>query len=226
MFPQSRFCVVVAALFFAAGGCRSSLTPTAPTALPSGAAPQTRYILSGVVYADTAELPAIDGVRIESGNLQVYIGGLPLLATTGPDGGYSASALGGPISLRLIKFGYEIAEKSLSVSADTRVDFHLVPKPTFILAGVVFEVTSGAAVPVERASVYCDSCGDGGHSWLETDSQGRYAFPAVYNGTTPIIITKDGYFVVAPSRTLQDGSGMKDVLVNGDTRFDIELVRR
>jgi hypothetical protein len=168
----------------------------------------------------------IDGVRIESGNLQVYIGGLPLLATTGPDGAYSATAIAGPISFRLIKFGYAIAEKSLSVSADTRVDFRLVPKPTFVLEGVVFEVASGAAVPVEGASVYCDSCGDGGHSWVETDSQGRYAFPAVYNGNTPIIIRKAGYSVVAPSRTLPDGSGMKDVLVNGDTRFDIELARR
>lgn len=105
MFPQSRSCVVVAGLVFAVAGCRSSLTPTAPTALPPGAAPQTRYTLSGVVYADTAELPPIDGVRIESGNLQVYVGGLPPLATTGPDGGYSASAFAGPISLRLIKFG-------------------------------------------------------------------------------------------------------------------------
>ena len=56
MFPQSRSCVVVAGLVFAVAGCRSSLTPTAPTALPPGAAPHTRYTLSGVVYADTAEL--------------------------------------------------------------------------------------------------------------------------------------------------------------------------
>ena len=227
MFRQACWWVVVAGVLVGTGaGCESSSVPTAPTATPPGAAPQPTYTISGVVYADTAEVVPIDSVRIESGDLRVYIGGLRLLATTGPDGGYSASGIAGPISLRLIKFGYEVSEKSISISADTRVDFRLMPKPTFVLAGVVFEVTSGGSVPVEGASVYCDSCGDGGHSWLKTDGQGRYAFPAVYNGTTPIIITKAGYSVVAPSRTLQDGSGMKDVLVNGDTRFDIELVRR
>jgi hypothetical protein len=227
MFRQVYWWVVVAGVVVGTcAGCQSSSMPTAPTVTPPGAAPQATYTISGVVYADADEFVPIDGVRIEAGNLQVYVGGLPLLATTGPDGSYSASGIAGPISLRLIKFGYVISEQRISVSADTRVDFRLVPKPTFVLAGVVFEVTSGGPVPVEGASVYCDSCGDGGHSWTATDSQGRYAFPAVYNGTTPIIIGKAGYSVVAPSRTLQDGSGMKDVLVNGDTRFDIELVRR
>ena len=218
--------VVAGVLVGTCAGCGSSSVPTSPTGTPPGAAPQLTYTISGVVYADAGELVPIDGVRIEAGDLRVYIGGLPLLATTGPDGSYRASGIASPISLRLIKFGYEISEKSISVSADTRVDFRLVPKPTFVLAGVVFEATSEGPVPVEGASVYCDSCGDGGHSWSRTDSQGGYAFPAVYNGTTPIIITKAGYSVVAPTRTLQDGSGMKDVLVNGDTRFDIELVRR
>lgn len=105
------------------------------------------------------------------------------------------------------------------------MDFRLVPEPTFVLVGVVFEVTGGGPVPVEGSHVYCDSCGDGGHSWVETDSEGRYAFPAVYNGDTPIIMTKAGYAVVAPSRTLQDGSGVKNVLVNGDTRFDVGCAR-
>jgi hypothetical protein len=91
---------------------------------------------------------------------------------------------------------------------------------------MVFEVTDAGQVPVDEVGVYCDSCGDGGHSWVKTDSQGRYVFPAVYNGDTPIIIGKAGYAVVAPTRTLQDGSGVKDVRVNGDTSFDVELVRR
>jgi hypothetical protein len=228
MFPQSSSRVVIAGLVFAAAACGSSLPPTAPTATPApaGTSPPASYTISGVVYADTAAGAPIDGVRIESGNLQVYAGGLPLLATTGADGAYRATAVAGPLSLRLIKFGYEIAATSLSVGADTRVDFRLVPKPTFVLEGVVFEVAGGTALPVASVSIYCDSCGDGGHTWVESDSEGRYLFPAVYVGNTPIIITKPGYAVVAPSRTLQDGSGMKDVPVNGDTRFDIELTRR
>lgn len=227
MFRQGCYRAVAAGLVVVAcAGCESSVGPTAPSAVAPGATPQLSYTISGVVYADTAKSVPIDGVRIEAGDLRVYIGGLHVLATTGADGSYSASGIAGPISLRLIKFGYEIAERSLSVTADTRVDFRLVPKPTFVLSGVVFEITGGGAVPVEGSHVYCDSCGDGGHSSVETDSEGHYAFPAVYNGDTPIIISKAGYAVVAPIRTLQDGSGMKNVTVNGDTRFDVELVRR
>jgi hypothetical protein len=227
MFCQACHLAVAAGfVFVTCPACRSSTVPTSPTVAPPLAGPTTTYTLSGAVYADTTELAPIDGVRIESGDLRVYIGGLPLLATTGPDGRYSASGFVGRISLRLIKFGYEIAEKSISVDADTRVDFRLVSKLTFVLSGRIFEVTSAGAIPVEDVQVYCDSCGDGGHSWVKTDSEGRYAFPAVYNGNTPIIISKAEYAVVSPGGTLQDGSGIKNVVVNGDTVFDVELVRR
>jgi hypothetical protein len=74
--------------------------------------------------------------------------------------------------------------------------------------------------------VYCDSCSDGGHAFANTDSQGFYSFPAVYSGRTALLVTKPGYAVVDPVRTLPGGTAETFVTVNGDTRFDIEVVRR
>ena len=40
------------------------------------------------------------------------------------------------------------------------------------------------------------------------------------------LVWKDGYEVVDPTDTLADGTAVKKATVNGDTRFDIQMVRR
>ena len=104
------------------------------------------------------------------------------------------------------------------------------------LSGVVFESTSTGRAPVEGVEVYCDACGPQGHSWAYTDKDGLYGFSGdvtqgggvflAADSTTVLIVSKDGYAVVDPAGTFADGWGRKIVTFNGDTTFDIELVRR
>jgi hypothetical protein len=96
----------------------------------------------------------------------------------------------------------------------------------YTLSGVVFEATRNGNQPREGVQVYCDSCGSPvGHTSVDTDSNGAYVFTHAKNGRTPLIITKAGYRVVDPSEVYSDGGGVKVAIVNGDTRFDIEIIR-
>ena len=71
------------------------------------------------------------------------------------------------------------------------------------LSGTVSEVTSIGLVPLSGASVYCDACGDEGHSSVTTDANGRFTFSGdlsrgggiwVAPGyASYLIVTKDGY---------------------------------
>lgn len=109
------------------------------------------------------------------------------------------------------------------------------------LSGVVEETTpAGTRLPIEGARVYCDACGEYGHTGTTTDSNGRYHFSGQIaagggmwltgDGLTPLHVSKDGYQdppgLPALSRRYQDPSGWREVRVNGDTRFDMLLIRR
>jgi hypothetical protein len=101
------------------------------------------------------------------------------------------------------------------------------PLPTYTLTGIVFEVTATGRVPVDGVEVYCDSCGSPtGHTFASTDAQGSYSFGWAHNGVHPLLVRKAGYDVKDPAGTFPDGTGVRNAIVNGDTRFDIELLRR
>ncbi|HEX2280501.1 MAG TPA: hypothetical protein VHG52_01940 [Thermomicrobiales bacterium] len=101
----------------------------------------------------------------------------------------------------------------------------------YTLSGVVFEMTATGRAPIEGVSVYCELCGAETHTQTISDSNGFYSFTGVWDAgghATPIWVRKDGYtdpvgFVTPPNLP---GPGWRAVLVQGDTRFDIELVRR
>jgi hypothetical protein len=95
------------------------------------------------------------------------------------------------------------------------------PGVTYTLFGTVFEVTSTGRIPIEGAGLYCDGCGSPvGHTSTYTDADGFYSFAWSPNGPVPLLVGKDGYDVVGkPKQPIV-------AIVNGDTRFDIELVRR
>ena len=106
------------------------------------------------------------------------------------------------------------------------------------LSGVVYELTPTGRTPIARAVVYCELCGAETHTFAYADDNGFYHFSGdlargggvwVTPGVpTPIAV---GYYNkdyedppgLPPSR---NGPGWRDVLIDGDTRFDIELVRR
>ena len=101
------------------------------------------------------------------------------------------------------------------------------------LAGLVFEATPSGPLPVSGVSVYCDACGEAGHTFATTDANGVYRFSGgvwVAPGySTYLIVEKAGYKDPAglpPSTWGYSGQGWRELTVEGDTWFDIELVRR
>ena len=101
------------------------------------------------------------------------------------------------------------------------------------LSGTVYEVTPGGRVPIDHVAVYCELCGQETHSWAYTDANGFYSFFGVWLDGGPnhdSRIGKDGFAdppgLPATTSPNPSGSGWRDVRVAGDTRFDVELVRR
>lgn len=102
------------------------------------------------------------------------------------------------------------------------------PQATYILSGVVFERTPTGTAPIENVEVYCDSCGSpNGHTFAYTDANGYYSFSYTPPGINPLLIRKDGYGDPAgqPPGSVP-GHLSRQPIVDGDTHFDIELVRR
>jgi hypothetical protein len=111
-----------------------------------------------------------------------------------------------------------------------------------ILSGVVYEVT-----PIEGVRVQSDWWHMFPTPDVVTDSRGFFSFrpvwvcpcsaaPWVDAGITAVWVNKDGYQAPAgqpasifhdrPGTTAPPDSHLRDVTINGDTRIDIELVRR
>jgi hypothetical protein len=106
------------------------------------------------------------------------------------------------------------------------------------LSGVVFEVTPAGPLPVPGVSVYCDACGQEGHSTETTDASGAYNFSGDIAGgggvwvapgyTTYLIVRKDGYEDppgLPPATWANSTPGWRELTITGDTRFDIRLAR-
>jgi hypothetical protein len=116
-----------------------------------------------------------------------------------------------------------------------------------ILSGVVYEETSMGRVPIEGVRVQSDSFHVFPTPDAVTDSQGFFSFrpiwvcpcswaPWVDASVTLILVDKDGYEAPAgqPDSVFRHplypdqrrDPRVRDVTINGDTRFDVELVRR
>jgi len=106
------------------------------------------------------------------------------------------------------------------------------------LSGVVWELTPGGRTPIAAAIVYCEPCGEETHTFATADENGFYHFSGdlargggvwVAAGVpTPIAVgyyNKD--FKDPPGLpAMRQGPGWREVLIDGDTIFDIELVHR
>jgi hypothetical protein len=84
---------------------------------------------------------------------------------------------------------------------------------TFTLSGVVTEATPSGNVPVEGVSVYRGVVS--GWRGATTDRNGFYSMLGMFNGTDTVAAIKEGYVKTE-----------RGVLIKGDTRFDIQVVRR
>ena len=102
-----------------------------------------------------------------------------------------------------------------------------VPPQTYTLSGVVTELRSAGTILAAGVELYCHSFGSPeGHTFTSTDANGFYRFSWARKGIHPLLVWKNGYVVLDPSRTLADGTAVKNATVDGDTRFDIEIVSR
>ena len=106
------------------------------------------------------------------------------------------------------------------------------------LSGVVYELTATGRTPIAAALVYCELCGQETHTFATADNNGFYHFSGdlakgggvwvVPGVPTPIVVgyyNKD-YEDPPGLPRMRHGAGWREVLIDGDTRFDIELVRR
>jgi hypothetical protein len=154
--------------------------------------------------------------------------GFPVAATTDGDGSYTLSlSTTGSRTMGASKSGYITTYTSV-VPGDTRRDFQLSRNNLHTLSGQVFEMTATGRVPIEGVQVYCDGCGspDGhGHTFERTDANGQYRFEWTPDGAMPLWVDKAGY-ALAGNQPVGSMPGLIVPTVNGDTRFDIELVRR
>jgi hypothetical protein len=106
----------------------------------------------------------------------------------------------------------------------------LAPRPTFALFGVVSEITANGIAPVEGVLMHvspCDPNTNGGCAFDKggtTNAQGSYRVEGVFAGAAGVFPEKTGFRV--PDGVKVNGEGVQTVVIEGDTRFDIQLIRR
>ena len=107
--------------------------------------------------------------------------------------------------------------------------------PANSLSGLVYEQTADGRRPIEGVDVYCEPCGKETHTWATTDANGLYRFTdGVWtdptNFPTRVSVTKNGFRDPAglprPTPPNPASAGWREVVIIGDTRFDVELVRQ
>ena len=194
--------------------CDNGKGPTSPDS-PSPAV----YTLSGMVTETTPSGSApLEGALVRDDGGQETL--------TGDDGLYTfAYTRASATIVRTVtvsKDGYTTIHSSVRMSADTRRDLQMSRIVTYTLSGVVFESTASGRVPIEGVQVYCDGCG---HDFQRTDANGQYLFERATNGAMPLLVDLPGY-ALAGNQPVGSNEGSVVATVEGDTRFDIELVRR
>ena len=116
-----------------------------------------------------------------------------------------------------------------TVTAPTPIPAPAV-RSTFTLFGVVSEETPNGVAPLEGVMMHvaaCDPNTGGGCAFdrsATTDAHGRYVVEGVYAGAAGVWLEKPGFHL--PSGVTVNGEGVQTVMIEGNTRFDILLVRR
>jgi hypothetical protein len=201
------------------GGASSPTSPTLKAATPP---PTVTFTLSGTVSEMTAQGAApIRRARVadlDSGRA----------ALTDASGFYSIPWLSATShAFSITREGYVTEARTMTIRGDTQLDVRLVRKESHTLSGVVFEMTAAGQAPIEGVEIYCDSCGSpDGHTFVYTDANGFYSLAWTTDGQHLLFFTKAGYDIFDPTGTLRDGFGPITATVHGDTRFDVQLVKR
>ena len=245
MTNESR--VWTALLFVASGlvGCSKPIAsaPSAPSA-PSAVSQPTAGAL--VVFRDPLTGLSTSDVRDARGNIVqfttanelIWIDGTRLPGHQAGGPGHSLSGTAPEASCQcwlVVRFGAADGERRAYMTADlghsnpgTVVDLevsgsalvvawtNLFPPGTYTLTGYVTEATPTGLVPIENAEVWRLDEEQGGWDHNTTDKNGFYQLHGLSDGSRQATFSKDGYQKI----------DLRDVPVHGDTRFDVQLLRR
>jgi hypothetical protein len=188
----------------------SACSPDRPSDFELPPPPPT-FTLSGTIVE-----PSDSGPR-PAPSIEVQIQPSPLThgpyprTTSDPNGNYSFYGLiAGEYSVQFTSMFHEIVTRTIRIDRDTRLDVELERLPMYTLSGIVFEMTEGGPVPVAGVHVENSNLHDG----MLTDEKGFYSIRAL-RGSLFLYVNKAGYFSVS-----------HDLSISGDTRMDIQLVRR
>jgi len=222
----------------AVAGCDSRATPSGPSSMSSTPAPAPINAL--VTFADphsgfrTSDLHDAHEqvVRFTNANELIWVADGTRLRGFSVQGN-SISVPGCACSL-VVRFGTREGDRRAYLTADyihdnpgTLVGLSisggaLTISPTSVFApgtytlyGVITETSENGPRPVEGA--VASRLNEEGSGWqvATTDENGFYEMHGLYNGERAVSLIKEGY-VTATSA----------VLINGDTRFDHQIVKR
>ena len=184
---------VMAVLLLSAACDSTSLRPTGLPMSPVSPSSGTTFTISGAVTETTASGPMpVAGAMVMELSTRAF-------ALTGEDGSYTLPGLRAMnTSVSVTKSGYVTHAKALDVTGDTRLDIVISRAPipqTYVLSGLVYEVTAAGRVPIDGVVLYCDGCGSPeGHTFVTTDAEGLYSLSWVWPGVTYLqVIGKTGF---------------------------------
>lgn len=237
----------IAVLFVATGlaGCSSPGAPVSPSSAPPAVSQPNAGAL--VVFTDPVTGLSISGVHDAQGrvvqfttaNELIWIDGtrLPGHQADGP-GHRMTGNVASEASCQcwfVVRFGAVNGERRAYLTADvghsnpgTVVELEVAgsalvvrwsdvfPPGTYTLSGVISEATATGLVPIENAEVWRLDEELSGWDHNVTDRNGFYQLHGLSDGSRQATFIKDGY------QKLDLG----DVPVHGDTRFDVQLLRR
>jgi hypothetical protein len=226
-------------------GCSNPRAAASPPSAPSAVSPPNAGAL--VVFTDPVTGLSTSGVHDAQGhvvqfttaNELIWIDGtrLPGHQVDGP-GHRMTGNVAPEASCQcwfVVRFGAINGERRAYLTADvghsnpgTVVDLEITgtalvvrwsgffPPGTYTLAGVISEATATGLVPIENAEVWRLDEEQSGWDHSATDRNGFYQLHGLFDGSRQATFSKDGY------QKLDLG----DVPVHGDTRFDVQLLRR
>ena len=157
--------------------------------------PEPTFTISGEVTETTASGPMpVAGAMVMELSTRAF-------AFTAEDGSYTLPGLRAmSTSVSVSKSGYRDADETAHRDRrrPPRHRHQPVPMPqTYVLSGLVYEVTAAGRVPIDGVVLYCDGCGSpDGHTFVTTDAEGLYSLSWVWPGVTYLqVIGKTGFKV-------------------------------
>ena len=230
--------VIVLVLIQALVGCDASRLPSAPAALSPLLQPSPVPPPQVIVFTDrdsgisTSDARDVDGqiVQFNTANELIWIASGTRLPGYRPDGlSITAAAVCEHCSFE-VRFGTANGERRAYLTMNyhhdnpgTVIDLEVVDGKlvatrtnryvpgTFTLSGLAFEATAAGRLPVADISLHIPPL----DLYAGSDKNGFYSIQGLNAGVVSVWTGKDGY----------EGRS-REVKIDGNTRFDIQMVRR